>query len=111
MRLVESIAARMSEMAARGRSLNRHPRVAAIEWQEPLMAAGNWVPEMLEMLGCGESFRSRSRTFAVDAVEDSVASDAEVIIYIPAATVSSRPVWRCIGSRAVPGVEDLTRRP
>ena len=31
-------------------SLSR-PRVAVIEWQEPLMAAGNWVPELVEMAG------------------------------------------------------------
>lgn len=28
-----------------------HPSVVCIEWIEPLMAAGNWMPEMIEMLG------------------------------------------------------------
>ncbi len=27
------------------------PKVACIEWLEPLMAAGNWVPEMVELAG------------------------------------------------------------
>ncbi len=82
-RLVESIAARMSEMAARGRSLNRHPRVAAIEWQEPLMAAGNWVPEMLEMLGAENLFGHAREHSPWMQWEDLVASDAEVIICMP----------------------------
>ncbi|MFX7025335.1 cobalamin-binding protein, partial [Acinetobacter baumannii] len=27
------------------------PTVACIEWIEPLMAAGNWMPEIIEMAG------------------------------------------------------------
>jgi len=27
------------------------PTVACIEWIEPLMAAGNWVPELVEIAG------------------------------------------------------------
>lgn len=27
------------------------PRVACIEWMEPLMAAGNWMPELIDMAG------------------------------------------------------------
>ena len=27
------------------------PRVALIEWIEPLMATGNWMPELVEMAG------------------------------------------------------------
>jgi iron complex transport system substrate-binding protein len=32
------------------------PRVACIEWHEPLMAAGNWVPELVEMAGAVNLF-------------------------------------------------------
>jgi len=28
-----------------------HPSVACIEWMEPLMAAGNWVPELVQLAG------------------------------------------------------------
>lgn len=31
--------------------LTKKPSVACIEWIEPLMAAGNWVPEMVELAG------------------------------------------------------------
>jgi iron complex transport system substrate-binding protein len=27
------------------------PRVASIEWIDPLMAGGNWMPELVEMAG------------------------------------------------------------
>lgn len=48
----------ISELQARLRSLQRavpsfspRPRVACLEWLDPLMAAGNWVPELVELAG------------------------------------------------------------
>lgn len=29
----------------------RHPNVLALEWLDPLMAAGNWVPELIQLAG------------------------------------------------------------
>jgi iron complex transport system substrate-binding protein len=31
--------------------LRRHPTVACLEWLDPLMTAGNWVPELVEIAG------------------------------------------------------------
>jgi len=31
--------------------LKQHPSVVCIEWLDPLMAAGNWVPELVELAG------------------------------------------------------------
>lgn len=43
---------RVVEMAAADQSSQpRRPRVAVIEWIEPLMAAGNWTPELVELAG------------------------------------------------------------
>ncbi|MBW4659951.1 MAG: cobalamin-binding protein [Drouetiella hepatica Uher 2000/2452] len=40
------------ETCAQGSSLIAdRPRVACIEWIEPLMAAGNWIPELVELAG------------------------------------------------------------
>src|SRR6202011_2722312 len=48
-RLVASLQSRMNDISHRARSSSsgRRPRVACIEWHEPLMAAGNWVPELV----------------------------------------------------------------
>lgn len=35
----------------RRRAATHKPRVATIEWLEPLMTAGNWMPELVEMAG------------------------------------------------------------
>ena len=49
--LVDRIQTEMREIAATARATKRSPRVLNLEWQEPLMVAGNWIPELTEMLG------------------------------------------------------------
>ncbi|MGA2212461.1 MAG: cobalamin-binding protein [Bryobacteraceae bacterium] len=47
---------RMGLISKRACATTRRPRVACIEWHEPLMAAGNWVPELVEMAGAVNLF-------------------------------------------------------
>jgi iron complex transport system substrate-binding protein len=82
-RLIASMDARMREISERARSLKRRPRVAAIEWQEPLMAAGNWVPELLEMLGAENLFGASGTHSPWMQWDELVAADPEVIICMP----------------------------
>src|SRR4051794_17677560 len=49
--LVGRLRQRMLDIAERARSLRDHPTVACIEWIAPLMASGNWMPELVEMAG------------------------------------------------------------
>ena len=49
--LVEDLQARVQQIEARARPLRERPRVACIEWADPLMAAGNWMPELVRMAG------------------------------------------------------------
>ena len=44
------------------------PTVACIEWIDPLMAAGNWMPELVEMAGGVNLFGEAGAAFAVDDV-------------------------------------------
>lgn len=48
--LVTRLRSRMRGIAERARGRTR-PRVACIEWIAPLMAAGNWTPELIELAG------------------------------------------------------------
>jgi iron complex transport system substrate-binding protein len=43
--------ARMNGVAARASGLAPRPRIACIEWMDPLMAAGNWTPQLIERAG------------------------------------------------------------
>lgn len=53
-RLTSRLRARMGDVASAGFAAvpaGGRPRVLTIEWLAPLMAAGNWIPEMIEMAG------------------------------------------------------------
>ena len=50
-RLIETCKDRMDAIAEKTAPLSCKPTVACIEWIDPLMAAGNWVPELVEMAG------------------------------------------------------------
>lgn len=62
---------------------NDRPRVACVEWIEPLMIAGNWMPELIELAGgeCGLARAGERTTYADwNAVR---AHDPQVIIVAP----------------------------
>jgi len=49
--LVRQLRTRVEVIADQARSIVDRPSVACVEWLEPLMAAGNWVPELVELAG------------------------------------------------------------
>lgn len=49
--LIARLQRRMASIAERARAFPQRPTVACIEWIDPLMAAGNWMPELVEMAG------------------------------------------------------------
>ncbi|MGZ6227106.1 MAG: ABC transporter substrate-binding protein, partial [Candidatus Binataceae bacterium] len=49
--LVGRLMARMDAVAARARRAATRPTLACVEWLDPLMSAGNWMPEMVAMAG------------------------------------------------------------
>ncbi|CAN5406911.1 cobalamin-binding protein [soil metagenome] len=49
--LVQAYKKRISEIQNVAAKIQLKPTVACIEWIEPLMAAGNWMPELIEMAG------------------------------------------------------------
>src|SRR5262249_16734280 len=42
---------RLAAIRTRAARVHNRPRVACIEWMEPLMAAGNWIPELVDLAG------------------------------------------------------------
>jgi len=50
-RLVTTLQARLRQRANLVPPARNKPRVACIEWLSPLMAAGNWMPELVELAG------------------------------------------------------------
>lgn len=50
-KLVEEIQRKMGEVVQKAENLQPKPRVVCLEWLNPLMVAGNWIPEMVAMAG------------------------------------------------------------
>src|SRR5205823_4029706 len=48
--LVRQLQSRVEAITEKARGLRR-PTVACVEWIEPLMASGNWMPELVERAG------------------------------------------------------------
>jgi len=63
--------------------ITQKPTVACIEWIEPLMIAGNWTPEMVEIAG-GQAILAQSGKHS-PAIPwlDLVKADPEIIIVMP----------------------------
>lgn len=102
--LVRTLRERMARIANRARRLDRRPTVACIEWVDPLMAAGNWMPELVEMAGGRNLFGEAGRHAPDLNWEDLVAADPEVIAILPCGysidramqdvpLLRSRPEW------------------
>lgn len=59
------------------------PRVAVIEWMDPLMAAGNWTPELVEMAG-GRNLLGRGGEHSEQISFESLhKADPDVIVVSP----------------------------
>lgn len=59
------------------------PTVACIEWAEPLMAAGNWIPELVEMAGGVSLFGAIGQHSPWLQWEQLLAADPDVIVLMP----------------------------
>jgi len=81
--LVGSLQARMRAIAATAAAIPRKPTVACIEWIEPLMAAGNWMPELVELAGGRNLFGEAGQHSPWMTWEELVANDPQVIFISP----------------------------
>ena len=81
--LVESLQARLECIRSLAAQSARRPKVACIEWLDPLMTAGNWVPELVEIAG-GENLLGRAGEHSPWVKwEELVEADPDVIVVLP----------------------------
>ena len=83
----ESMAAgmqgRLDAVAQAAAKAANHPRVLHLEWVDPLMCGGHWVPEMVELAGGVNCFGDKEKgSFRLEWAEV-VDSKPEVIILMP----------------------------
>ena len=82
-RLVAELQTRMNVIKAQAKQSDHRPSVACIEWIDPLMAAGNWMPELVEMSGGRNVFGEAGRHSPWMTWESLCQADPEVIMILP----------------------------
>ena len=80
--LVADMQARIAAISRRVAGAPR-PRVAFIEWVEPLMAGGNWMPELIEAAGGDNLFGEAGKHSGWMQWEELAAADPDVILVAP----------------------------
>lgn len=75
--------ARVEAVHARARALASRPRVLTIEWIEPTMIGGTWMPELVEFAG-GEALVTRAGEPAATLAPDALAElEPDVVLFKP----------------------------
>jgi iron complex transport system substrate-binding protein len=81
--LVGQLRTRVDRIATKAARLTRQPTVACLEWLDPLMAAGNWVPELVAQAGGRNLFGSEGKHSPWMSWEELSRCDPEIIVAMP----------------------------
>lgn len=103
--LIRELEARMAEVVEKARTIESRPNVACVEWIDPLMAAGNWVPELVEMAGGQNLFGEAGKHSPWMSWGELLERQPDVIVVTPCGFdiarsledmhfMSDRPDWR-----------------
>jgi len=78
--ITQGLTARIEAVAERAKDADKHPSVLHVEWADPVMCGGHWVPEMVDLAGGTNSFGDKDTgTLKLDW-DEVVARQPEVII-------------------------------
>ena len=80
---VSALRARVQAIGERCQSIPSLPSVACIEWIDPLMFAGHWIPELVELAGGSAAWGSAGWNSDYLDIQDLLASDPDVIVVMP----------------------------
>ncbi len=81
--LAASLQERLESLRRATRGLAETPTIACIEWIEPLMCAGNWVPELVEIAGGRDVLGTAGAHSPYMTWDDLIAADPDVIAVMP----------------------------
>lgn len=81
-RLVDELTERVTAVGERSGDVPR-PRVACLEWIDPPMADGNWLPELVSIAGGRSSLGRPGRHSAWTSLDELAAADPDLIVVLP----------------------------
>ena len=88
-------------------NLEKKPRIALIEWLDPPMSAGNWVPEMIRMAGATDALKADAGKSHWIEWPDVAAADPDIVILIPCGFELERVLTEAKTPAVWPHLKDL----
>lgn len=103
--LIAGLRERLDAIGARAKRVHGRPRVACLEWLEPLMMAGNWIPELVALGGGDYPMVQAGAHTPTISWTDLVAYAPDVVVVMPCGfkieqtmaeieTLTGRPEWQ-----------------
>ena len=105
--LLEDLFDRVNTIVAETITIPDPPRVAAIEWIEPLMLAGNWMPELIQLAGGKDGFCRAGEHAPIIEWETLREYAPEVIIIMPCGYALDRVLVEAPALAQLPGWNEL----
>jgi iron complex transport system substrate-binding protein len=81
--VIRELQGRMTAIRERAARLSPRPTVGCIEWLDPLMAAGNWMPELVELAGGVNVFGAAGRHSPWLTWEQLCGRDPDILLLLP----------------------------
>ncbi len=81
--LIAELTDRVTAVGERTGAIAPRPRVACIEWLDPLMAAGNWMPELVALAGGEPLFGTPGHPSPTLPWDELRRADPDVIVLLP----------------------------
>jgi len=106
-RLVASMRHRIAAVQALPPVSGGRPAVACIEWTDPLMAGGHWVPEMVRLAGGDDVLGAEGERSAEVAWEDVRAAAPDAVVLMPCGFGLERSLQCAPEVTARPGFAEL----
>ncbi len=82
-KLVRDMENQMAAIAKKAHQANNRPRTVLLEWIDPLMTSGNWVPELVEAAGADNLFGEAGKHSPWLEWEKLKEADPDVIMIVP----------------------------
>lgn len=104
---VEHLQRRVAAIVERAQRLASRPTVACVEWLDPLMAGGNWLPELVELAGGENLFGAAGAHSPWMTFEALREADPEVIVLLPCGFDIARTRQELPALTELPGWSEL----
>lgn len=104
--LVTSMKSRLAGLAGRVQLLTK-PTIAVLEWLDPLMSAGHWIPELVTLAGGRDVLGAAAQKGRWLTLDDLRAADPDVLVGVPCGyplgksrpelqALLAKPEWRTL---------------